>query len=72
MMDQQRAQELVDKWTADPKSDQARALEIMERTAADLEPLWDYVPNRPLGWLDYIISGVLEELRWKVKNEPKA
>lgn len=40
-----------------------RALEIMEKAARELEPLWDYVPNRPLGWLAHIMAGVVERLR---------
>jgi hypothetical protein len=50
-------------------SDQKKALEIMRETAAKLEPLYDYVPNRPLGWLDHMMTGILEELEWKVENE---
>lgn len=52
------------------KSDQKVALEILEDVVNNkLEPLWDYLPGRPLGWLDGIMTGILEELRWKVQNE---
>lgn len=51
------------------KTDERVALEIMEEAAAKLEPLWDYIRGRPLGWLNSIIDGALEELRWKVERE---
>lgn len=47
-------------------TDTQRALEIMERAAAELEPLWDYVPNRPLGWLDSLVLVVLDQLAAQV------
>jgi len=51
------------------RTDTERALDIMRKAAAELEPLWDYVPHRPLGWLDLIMAGILEELQWKVDNK---
>ena len=49
--------------------DQERALGIVRQAMLELEPLYDYVPGRPLGWLDLIMSGVFEELQYKVWKE---
>jgi hypothetical protein len=51
-------------------SDTEQALVIVREAAAKLEPLWDYLPHRPLGWLNLIIEGVLEELEYKAKHDP--
>jgi len=45
-----------------------QALQILRKAASELESLWDYTPGRPLGWLNRVVDGLLEELEWKARN----
>lgn len=50
-------------------TDTERAAAILRAATLEISALYDCEPNRPLGWVEQILEGLLQELEWKVEHK---